>query len=371
MVPIDAVKAMIVSNSLNQGGAERFASRLAYGLNRDRVAPSLVLLRGDITYALPDDVCVEVLGYRRPSDLFKAVVRLRRILRQAPPDVILGAGTSVNVVIGSALIGMQRRPAWIARVDIDRRDLWLRKGILGLLYPRADAIVANSSGLQRAVERIYPRQQKKIRSILNPVDFQQIDHMAGRKPLWTQSTRVPLLISVGRAHPAKRWDLLLEIFAKLVQTTPAELVLCGDGPMLTQLKMKAFKLNIDTRVHFLGHCSNPFSILAQADLFLLNSEAEGLPNALIEAQGLGLCAVSTNCNFGPNEIIEHGQTGFLVDLHDQAQFIESIVQLLGDESLRERMGARARQVVRQRFNFEMRCRQWEELLIKSARHPAG
>lgn len=367
MAPIDAVKAMIVSNSLNQGGAERFASRLTYGLNRDRVAPSLVLLRGDIAYALPDDVRVEVLGYRHPLDLFKTILRLRRILRQAPPDVILGAGTSVNLVIGCALIGMQRRPAWIARVDTNRRDLWLRKGVLGLLYPLADAIVANSSGLQRAVERVYPRQQKKIMSILNPVDFERIDHMAGRTPPWKQSTRVPLLISVGRAYPAKRWDLLLEIFSKLVQTTPAELVLCGDGPMLAQLKKKAFKLNIDTLVHFLGHCNNPFSILARADLFLLNSEAEGLPNALIEAQGLGLCAVSTNCDFGPNEIIAHGQTGLLVDLHDQTQFIKSIVQLLGDESLRERMGANARQVVRERFNFEMRCRQWEELLIRSAR----
>lgn len=363
------VKTMIVSNSLAQGGAERFASRLACGLERDRVAPSLVLLRGDIDYAKPGDLTVKVLGYHHPIHFMKTVANLRRLLCTERPDLILGTGTSVNAVIGSALIGMRKRPSWIARVDIDRRDLWFRRRVLGLLYPMADAIVANSEGLKGAMKRIYPRQNHKITTLLNPVDFKQIDDLAGKAPVWTRRAQVPLLASAGRAHPSKRWDYLLEAFSKVVERSPAELVLCGDGPMLGQLKTRARSLGIAQQVHFLGRCTNPFSVLSQADLYIMGSNAEGLPNALIEAQGLGLCAIAANCDYGPEEIVVHGQTGLLVDVDDRDQFVSAMMLLLADEPLRKRMGARARQVARERFNYNRRCRQWEDLIVAAA-HPA-
>ena len=357
---------MVLSNSLNIGGAQRFAGRLICGLDRSRLQPQLVLLQDDIHYRLPDGVPVRVLGYRKPKDLPAAVWRLRRLIRRTAPDVVLGVGTSVNVVAGCALLTLGRRPAWIARVDIHRRDMRFRKALLGLLYPMADAIVANSTGLRQALMEDYARQRRKIGCLPNPVDFKEVDRLAREASCWKIKRSVPLLVTLGRAYPAKRWDILLDAFSRMVATTPAELAVCGDGPLLNQHKQRARQLNLQDRVHFLGHCDNPFPLLAQADLFVFSSEAEGLPNALIEAQGMGLCAVATRCEYGPEEIIGDGVTGKLVPVNDAAALADAMRTLIEDRSLRDQMGRAAAQQARRRFDFASRCKEWEAFIVKTA-----
>jgi glycosyltransferase involved in cell wall biosynthesis len=362
----DPVRLLILSNSLNIGGAQRFTGTLLKGLDRTRVRPELALLRDDIGYPLAAEIPVHPLDYDGAATLPRTIGKLCRLIRQTRPQVILGTGTAVNVVIGPALLALAHRPAWIARVDIHRQDLRLRKQILSRLYPMADAIVANSAGMRLALQSYYPRVKDKVALIHNPVDFEAVDQWARQGAAPIRTDRDLLLITVGRAYPAKRWDILLDAVARVLETTPVRLVCCGDGPLLHQFKAKARRMNIHDRVDFPGHCANPFSLLAQADLFVLSSDAEGLPNALIEAQGLGLCAVSTRCDFGPDEIIDNGRTGLLVDTADAGQMAWAIQTLADNPALRQEMGARARALVRQRFDFQVRCRQWEDLIVSFA-----
>lgn len=362
------IRVMVLSNTLNTGGAERFASCLLKGLPSEGIEPQLVLLRPDIAYPLSESIPVHVLDYHAPRDLPRAVWRLRYAISRVQPDVLLGVGTSVNVVAGLALWSMKSRPAWIARVDtnLQRSDLRLRRILLGYLHRLADRIVANSQGLQRTLAAASPRLKTKIITRYNPVAFDEIETMSRSVPPWRRSDQVPLLVTAGRAHQAKRWDILLETFAKVVKIQAAELALCGAGPMLEALQEQARRLNLTHCVHFLGHCDNPFSILAQADLFILSSEAEGLPNALIEAQGLGLCAVATRCAFGPEEIMAHGRTGLLTAVNDSDAMARAINTLLADDGKRICMGAEAKVKVRRQFDFQARCRQWEALIRQVA-----
>ena len=360
-----AIPVMIMGNSLHHGGAERFTSRLICGLQREKVRPRLVVLREEVSYDLPEDVPLDVLGYQSGKDLPKAVMGLRRLMKRHRPAVILGTGSAVNTVIGLALKTMTHRPAWIARIDITlfRRDLRLRRMVLGRLLPSADAIVANSKGLRDELARTYPKNRHKITCIYNPVGFEQLDRHAREPARWSSCQKIPLLATVGRAHSSKGWEFLIEVFGYLHASIPCELVMCGDGPLLEKLRAKAQKMTSGRRIHLLGRCDNPFAILSQADLFLLASEAEGLPNALIEAQGLGVCAVSNRCDHGPDEIIVHGRTGMLVDGHDASQWLAAIRKLLSDNALRRRMGAKARKIARMRFDARRRCRQWQDLLL--------
>ncbi len=360
-----AIPVMIMGNSLHQGGAERFTSRLICGLQRERLSIRLVLLREEISYDLPEDLPLDVLGYQSGKDLPKAVMGLRRLMKRHQPAVILGTGSAVNTVIGLALKTMGHRPAWIARIDITlfRRGLKLRRMVLGRLLPSADVIVANSKGLRDELTRTYPKIRHKISCIYNPVGFEQLDRHAQEPARWPPSRKLPLLATVGRAHPSKGWEFLLEVFGHLHASIPCELVMCGDGPLLEELRAKTQQMTSGRRIHLLGHCDNPFAILARADLFLLASEAEGLPNALIEAQGLGVCAVSNRCDHGPDEIIVHGETGMLVDGHNASQWLAAIRKLLSDNALRERMGVKARKIVRMRFDARRRCQQWQDLLL--------
>ncbi len=360
-----ALPVMIVANSLHNGGAERFTSRLMCGLSPERISVRLVLLRDEVGYELPEGVPLEVLGYRSARDLPRTVIRLGRLIKRHSPTVILGTGTAVNTVIGLALKTKRHRPAWVARVDTNpfRKDLRLRRMVLRRLYPLADAIVSNSRGLKDALVRSHPKERGRIHCIYNPVDFDQLDTMAQAPAPWSPSGQGPVLVTVGRAVAGKGWDFLLEVFGNLGASRPAELVFCGDGPLLEKLRTIANRMRSSARIHFLGQCDNPFPIVSQADLFLLGSEAEGLPNALIEAQGLGICAVSSRCDYGPDEIVVHGKTGLLVDCHDRSQWSRAIASLLSDHGLRTSMGAKARKVSRSRFDAVRRCRQWQELLL--------
>lgn len=368
-----AVPVMVVSNSLHHGGAERFTSRLIGGLHGGQVAVHLVLLRDEISYDRPEDISVDILGYQSAGDFPKAVFGLRRLVQQRSPAVILGTGTAVNTVIGLALKTLKQRPAWVARVDTNpsRRDLRIRHLILGRLYPLADAIVANSKGLKDALARFYPKQRHKISWVYNPVDFDRLDREAQAPLQWTIPADEPLLVTVGRAHSAKGWSFLIEVFEQLISSIPCQLVMCGDGPLLEDLKKRVGRMQLGKRIHLIGHCDNPFAILSRSDLFLLGSTAEGLPNALIEAQGLGCCAVSNRCDFGPDEIIVHGQTGLLVDCHNRSQWVAAMKKLLVDSAVRERMGAKAKKMVRNRFDARRRCRQWQDLVLRIAERKLG
>ena len=99
--------------------------------------------------------------------------------------------------------------------------------------------------------------------------------------------------------------------------------------------------------------------MADADLFLSTSDFEGLPNALIEAQGLGLPAVATRCPFGPDEIVDDGVTGLLVPVGDAEALAGAVAELARDPERRRRMGEAARRRARERFGVEAVVPRWE------------
>jgi glycosyltransferase involved in cell wall biosynthesis len=104
-----------------------------------------------------------------------------------------------------------------------------------------------------------------------------------------------------------------------------------------------------------------------ADLLLLTSDFEGLPNALIEAQGLGLPAVATRCDFGPDEVVADGETGVLVPTGDPEALTAAVAALLGDPERRRRMGEAAARRARELFGLERVLPHWEALLEEAAR----
>ena len=126
------------------------------------------------------------------------------------------------------------------------------------------------------------------------------------------------------------------------------------------------RLGLTAHVHLAGFVDNPYAWMAASDLFALTSDYEGLPNALIEAQGLGLPAVSTDCPFGPNEIIEPGVTGLLVPPGDVAALADAMAQLLADPERRRALGAAARRRARALYGIENLLPSLHELLEEAA-----
>lgn len=385
------LRVLLVSHSLSGGGAERFAATLASHLDRDRFAPAVCTATGGRSYPLPDDVQVTDLGYRGLRHLPGAVLGLARLLRREPPDLVLSNVLSTNCLTGAALALVRRRPAWIARVgnapehgDPFFQRLWARR-----VYTRADAVAANSRGLREALVRYYPGAAGRCGSLPTPTDFEGIEGRAAaglpgplrslvRDDLGPGAER---LLWMGRLGPQKRPDLALEILARLRQgsTGPAgpsgkprdvRLWLLGEGPWRRRLERRAAALGVAGAVRFLGFLDDPFPLMRAADLFLSTSDFEGLPNALIEAQGLGLPAVATRCPYGPDEVVEEGVTGVLVPTGDAEALAGAIAALLDDPERRRSMGEAAARRARELFGLERVLPRWEDLLEAAARRGA-
>jgi len=368
------VKLMVVSSSLGEGGAQRVTSTLLTHLDRARFAPSLSVFKPTVTFPLPDDVPLHVLGAPRSvplaelartrpwliADLLRA---LRRRVELDRPDVILSNIDQVNSVTATALTGLRPRPRWIARVGTDpAHQVGVEATAARWALGRADAIVVSSAALADGVARRYPRTRDRLRVLANPTDFAGIDALAAAPPSRVREPGVPLLIAVGRLSPEKRPDLLLAAIDRLRRDRPVRLWLCGDGPLADPVRAEITARGLDDVVAALGFCDNPYALLRQADLFLLSSDLEGQPNGLIEAQGLGIAAVSTDCNYGPREVIGDGVTGLLVAPGDADALAAAIATLLDDPVRRAAMGTAARVRARARFGVDALIRAWEQVL---------
>jgi glycosyltransferase involved in cell wall biosynthesis len=358
------VNLLVISTTLNTGGAQRFASTLLSHLDRSRIQPSLCLLRDDIGYPIPDDVAVTALAYRRPWHFLGTVRRLREHIETTRPDVILSNIAATNLVAGLALMRCRHRPRWIARIgnSPSRHDGLIRSLIARRVYPVADRLVVNSIGLVDDLMEQYSVELGRIDVLGNPTDFAAIDTLAAEASVSIWNRREPLLIAVGRLCEQKRYDVMLRALARVVEQVPAHLWICGDGPERERLRNLAGELGLAEQVTFLGFVKNPYALMRQATLFVMSSDHEGLPNSLIEAQGLGLPAVSTQCPHGPDEIIEHGETGLLTPVADPETLAEAILQLLQNESRRVSMGTAAAEVARARFDAATIAGRWSDLI---------
>ena len=357
------LRCLLVTHSLSGGGAERFAATLARRLPRSRFDPGLALAVDRRDYEVPEDVTVESLGYRSLLSLPRAIGRLRRRIRAFRPHLILSNVLSTNCLVGAALIGLEHRPGWIARVGLAPevgeplfQRLWFR-----LVYPGVDFLVANSEGMVREIRKRYPRVTERIRSLPNPTDFVRLEEAAARPLDFPFPGDGPKLVALGRLVPQKRPDLAIEALASL-EDPSVHLLWAGSGPLETATRRRAEISGVGDRLILPGFLSNPFPILRRADLFLLTSDFEGLPNALIEAQGLGVPAVATRCRYGPEEIVDHGRTGLLVPPGDLEALVAALESLLGDSERLGRMARAAARRARERYGLETVLPRWEGLL---------
>jgi glycosyltransferase involved in cell wall biosynthesis len=355
---------------LSGGGAERFVSTCLVHLDRARFEPALALVRGEVSYPLPDDVTVEVLGKRRVWHGWRAVRRLAAVIERLQPQVVASALGFCNVLVAAALRRSAWCPFWIARSANHPayEGRGLRRRQLRRAYGAADRVVANSHGLAEAVAAAYPEVRDKLDVVGNPTDFERIDRLAG-EPAPLPPASCPTVIAVGRLSRQKRPDRLLAAFARTRERMPARLVLCGEGPRERTVRRQGRRLGIGDDVRLPGFCHNPYAWMARSDLFVLSSDYEGLPNALIEAQGLGLPAVTMNCPCGPGEIVEDGVTGLLVEPSAGPEALaEAMVALLTNPERRSAFGRAARDRARSRYGLEAVMETWQALLAEGAEH---
>ena len=169
----------------------------------------------------------------------------------------------------------------------------------------------------------------------------------------------------------KGLDILLRAFAIVRQAHPgARLRVVGDGPEREALQALACELGIESSCEFPGFLSDPLSAIEGADVYVLSSRWEGLPNSLLEALAVGLPVVATRCRTGPDEILEDGHVGLLVEVDDVKAMAENIRLLVDDADRRQLFAERARQRARD-FNLERNVNAYGEVLDRVLANPSS
>ncbi len=163
------------------------------------------------------------------------------------------------------------------------------------------------------------------------------------------------ILMVGRFYPQKRIDNFLICFFNLTtKNYPFEIIgdIVGDGPEREKLIKLAQRYGLyPDKVHFHGEVPDVERFYNDADIYLHTADNEGMPNTILEAMSCGLPVVAYKVG-GISEIVQHGKTGFLVNLGDEENLINSLEILIKDRELRREMGANGGIFIEQNHSLE-------------------
>ena len=266
---------------------------------------------------------------------------LERLLQRHCPRRVVSFLSRTNMRICSAMWWRDCHLVVSERNDLTKQQLpfpWPR--FRRLLYRRADVLTANTTGVMDSLVPLF--QARQLALLPNPLPMPVVPVSVG-----SAGDRQGF-VSVARLVPQKGIDVLIRALA---QTTGAArdwtLDLVGDGPEREALQRQVQQAGLQEQVQFLGFRSDPQTFLLQAGVFVLPSRFEGMPNALLEAMAAGLAVVVTDASPGPLEVVVNGVSGLVVPSDDPFALAEALDRLATDPLLRERLGAAARDTLRQ------------------------
>lgn len=361
----DRLKVLFAIADMGGGGAERVVSNYLRHLDRTRFEPALCLWREVYKYEVPKDVPVFTVHKRSPMQFFGAVPRTARVIKEWKPDVVFSHLCYVNVCVGMALSAFGLEPLWMPCVhnNPENRRAYLYNLILGQLGERAVRFSTVSGGVSKRFCEKFGVSADKMVTLYNPIDFADIDASVG-SPTMCVDESTTTIGTMGRLVDQKDHVTLLNALRQLHEEHKVRLLIMGEGPRRSELEKVVQTLGMEEQVDFLGFVSNPYSVLAECDIFVLSSLWEGLPTALIEAMAVGVPSVSTDCPCGPSEIIEDGKTGLLVPVGEANGLARAINRLIEDRELRRKLGDAGKDSVREKFSAERRTRVLEQTLTQ-------
>jgi len=299
----------IVIHKLYGGGAEHAACNLSLFL-QEKCNVTLVAFdaRGA---AYPHTENTVDLGVPAAKNIVqrllllpKRTMRLKKIKKDRAIDV------SVALLPGPSMASALSRRKGEKTVMSVRNYLSMQEGSKGLSAYKtrftasiSDCVVAVSRMAALDLSENFGVPEEKIRVIYNAVDPGLLSRDCDESAPWLQGDS-PVVVTMGRLHGQKAHWRLIRAMADVVRRIPeAKLVILGDGEYKEKLAALAKDLGIEKNVFLPGYVVSPHGYVRRADLFVLSSLYEGMPNAMLEAMACGIPVVSTDCPSGPREIL--------------------------------------------------------------------
>lgn len=354
------MKYLFIIPALNAGGAERVMVTLAneLALHNNKVT-ILTLNTESCFYTLNEKVNVHALNVIIPTNKLKRIISLpikeiirilemSKFMKKYKPELILSFLFTTNIM--SIILHKFNK---IPLIVSERNDpSSYSKGVKFLckfLYPTADMVVCQ--GIE--VSKFFSNTKKnKVKVIPNPI-------YEGSIATNTPVNRRKKIVAVGRLVPQKNFNLLIDSFYDIADKFPEHVLeIYGTGYLKDDLEKKIEQLGLKNRVKLMGLKKNVMLSVYDYELFIMSSNFEGFPNALIEAMASGLPVISTDFASGiAREYITNYKNGLLISTNDRKALSESIEIILSDKKLQEKMFENNKKIINN-LNVEQIMEKW-------------
>lgn len=355
------MKVLLYINVLSGGGAERVLTNVAnYFVSQGHETVVVNTFETPKEYPLEKQVKHIYLEKEDKKGNFLArnferIKKLRRVLKEEKPDIAVSFMMEPNLRLVLASVGLKNKTLVSLRNAPESLETNFKQKIL-LRFPffLADGVVFQT---EHAHNYFGKRVKQQSRVIVNPVNslFYGEPYVGERKNI----------VTAGRLCAQKNQLMLIDAFSKLTEETEDNLLIYGDGEYRELLQKRIDEAGMNDRIFLMGNESKLYEKMKSAKIFVLSSDFEGLPNALMEAMALGLPTISTDCDGGGAKmLLDHGKNGFLIPKGDTDALEKTMREVLSltDEE-REKIGACARETA-EGFRYETIAKKWEDYAIE-------
>ncbi len=324
----------LLITTLNPGGAERVVSSLSNELIKDYNVHLILFYKNNYFYEMDKRIKIyPVLNERRISkNILESVllniwflIKSLRYVRENNIDLMISFTTNVNVL--SLFVSFFTSIPCIIS-ERNNPNVYIPNNFWRFLrnktYNFARILVVQTELAKSSFSSIV--NENRIIVIPNFVDStslsRRVDYLF----------RENIILTVGRLDQNKNQLLIIQAFKNL-NLVDWKLFIIGDGVLRESLERLVKSYKLETNIFFLGNVKNIWEFYNVAKVFVFSSRSEGFPNALLEAFSFGLPCISTNCDFGPGEIISNSHNGLLIGVDDIVSLEKNLLMLCSNDDL--------------------------------------
>lgn len=332
------MRILLFVSQLTAGGAEQVAVLLSKGFVSLGCDVVIVTARpeGELLARVHNDCRVVSLNSKKP---IRALRALAKSVAALAPDVIVCFGFVTGIAASLSKLVFGWKCQIVVRNENNLRKEWslatplnkLIGPILSRWVARRNKVVAVSHGLSKATEAYLHVPAGTVDAILNPVldsHLRPKQYPAEHLHPWLRDGMAPTFVAIGRLERQKGFDVLIDAFSTVLKSSNARLIIFGQGSLHDTLKNKIDGLNIDGYVDLAGFTNYPIEQMHASHAFVLSSRYEGFGLVLVEALWAGTKVISTDCDFGPAELLANGRYGELVPVDDAQVLANAMLQSL-------------------------------------------
>ena len=357
------MKILIIVGSFKTGGAERMSINTGEELLKRGFDVHYIVQRP--IFEIPNTIPKERITILRKKNDQSVFYKIRSLFfgvynvsRRINPDLVIAFSR-----FSSFLACFTFNTNIIARFDMNPYTLNRKQRIWAnyvLNFPGVKKVVVPSTGMLKALKEKKPKYSNKFIVIPNSIRSITVNKRA-EEPVSEKFKFTNYISAMGRLSAQKNFELLIKGFSKSRISDKFKLVIVGDGNLKDKLIDFATKNSVENKIIFTGQLENPFPVIDRSSFFVNTSTRESFCNVILEALTLSKPVIATDCDYGPSDMIDNGENGFLIESNNLDQLVDKLNSLGEDNLLIDKMSANAKKSSL-RFQIDYIGNEWENLI---------